>query len=69
MRKRICFEIEGTIDTGSNVSEDDVYDAIVEMAEARGWNFSGSVRELDEDESDDYEDEYGDSDYDYDEDD
>ena len=45
-----------------------MYDAIVEMAEARGWNFGGSVRELDEDESDDYEDEYGDSDYDYDED-
>ena len=43
MSKRIWFDISGSIETPITEDADTAIDAIPELMEEKGWNFSGTV--------------------------
>lgn len=61
------FEINGSIETPSSVSEDELYDAFMEFLQEKEWSFSGGISLVEEIEEDDDDDEvdYDIEDYDY----
>lgn len=61
------FEINGSIETPSSVSEDELYDAFMEFLQEKEWSFGGGISlvEENEDEEDDDEVDYDSEDYDY----